>query len=251
MKRWHSIACLAAMLAISSCSPGPGIESEAETCLPPDTLAVAGMHPERVRGREANTLLPPAWLSALEPFRGASLVLLAYNGSDVLVIAAGRFAAPPPGAVLLTPQLTVAGSPAAIRAATAQHGTRRTGAAELVARAAPVLNKDIWAVIRGGARLPLPGNAANANRLLALTEYTTLSATLESGVRLEADGYCATAESGSRLEERLRALITLGKTAAKRPDLAALFQSIELARDGSEVHLRLRASPQAIEELLR
>jgi len=251
--KWRALACAAVALAGSGCSPAPEsrLETEALACLPEDTLAVAGVYPQRIRGRESNSLLPPAWSSALEPFRGATLVLLAYNGSDLLIVASGRFAAPPPGAVLLTPELALAGSPAAIRAATAQHAARRTGAAELMAHAAPVVNKDIWAVMRGGIRLPLPGNGANVNRLLALSEYTTASAVWDSAIRLEFDGHCTTPESASRLEERLRALITLGKTAVKRPDFASLFQSIELMRDGPVVHLRFRASPQAVEELLR
>jgi len=247
--------CLAAVAAIPACSPGPGFESEAETCLPPDTVALAGVQLERILREDSFRRIPPSWSSALEPFRGANLVLLAYNGSDLLIVAAGRLTAAPPGAVLLTPQLALAGAPAAIRAATAQHATRRPGAAELVApllnRAAPVRDRDIWAIVRGGARLPLPGNSANINLLLALTEYTTASAVWDSAIRLELDAHCATPETASRLEERLRALVTLARATVKAPGQASLLQSIELARDGPVVRLRFRASPQAVGELLR
>ena len=184
------------MLGLSACSsPRLSPLTEAIACLPPDTQAVAGLYLERIRDQKSYSRLPPAWSFVLDPFRSANLVLLAYNGSDILVIASGRFASSPPGAVFLTPQLAVGGSPAAIRAATRQHAARHTGVPDLVAQAGPVIDRDLWAVIRGGTRLPLPGNSANLNRLLARTEYTTVSAIWNSAIRLEADGHCRTAES--------------------------------------------------------
>jgi hypothetical protein len=249
----RALACVTATLAFSSCSSPPVSRplTEAISCLPPDTLAVAGIYLERIRGKESYSRLPPAWSFVLDPFRNANLALLAYNGSDVLVIAAGRFPTAQPGVVLLTPQLALAGSPAAVRAASAQHAKGRTGAPDLVARASPVADRDIWAVVRGGTRLPLPGNLANVNRLLALTEYTTASATWDSAVGLDADGHCATPESARQLEEHLRALITLARAAAKSPDLASLLASVKLRREANVVHLDFQASPQALEELLR
>ena len=248
----HCFAVCLVTLVLSACSSSPLARplTEALRCLPPDTQAVAGIDLERIRGKKSFSQLPPAWSLVVDPFRSAGLVLLAYNGSDVLVIASGRFASRPAGVVLLTPQLAVGGSPAAIRAATRQHAARRTGVPELVAQATPVINRDLWAVIRGGIRLPLPGNSANLNRLLALTEYTTASATWDSAIRLEADGHCAAPESALQLEERLRALITLASSAVKAPDLRSLLSSVELRRDGSLVHLTLLAGPQAIQQLL-
>jgi hypothetical protein len=211
---------------------------------------VAGVYLERIRGKESFSRLPPAWSLVLDPFRSATLVLLAYNGSGVLVIASGRFASAPAGFVLLTPQLAVGGSPAAIGAATRQHAARRTGMPDLVAQATPVINRDLWAVTRGETRLPLPGNAANLNRLLALTNYTTASATLDAAIRLEADGHCAAPESALQLEEHLRALITLGRSTVKAPDLASVLSSVELHRNASVVRLTVLASPQAVQGLL-
>jgi hypothetical protein len=243
--------CLAA-LVLSACSAPPVSRSltEAIVCLPSDTQAVAGVYLERIRGKEFYNRLPPAWSFVLEPFRSANLVLLAYSGSDILVIASGRFASAPPGTVLLNQELALAGSPGAIRAATTQYATGRPGVPDLVAQAAPVMNRDLWAISRGSTRLPLPGNAANLNRLLALTDYTAASATLDSAIHLEAEGHSGSAESASRLEEQLRALITLAKSAAKRTELAPVLASAELRREGSIVHLRLVASPQAVQQLL-
>jgi hypothetical protein len=120
---------------------------------------------------------------------------------------------------------------------------------DLLNQAGPVINRDVWAVSRGGTPLPLPGNAANLNRLLALTAYTTASATLDSAIRLEAAGHCASPESAQRLEEQLRALITLAKSASKRTDLAPVLASGDL-RNGSEVDVSFVATPQAVQELL-
>jgi hypothetical protein len=211
---------------------------------------VAGIYLDRIRGKELYNRLPPAWSLVLDPFRSANLVLLAYNGSDILVIASGRFPSTPPGTVPLTPELALAGSPAAIRAGTRQHATGRPGVPDLLNQAGPIINRDVWAVSRGGTPLPLPGNAANLNRLLALTAYTTASATLDSAIRLEAGGHCASPKSAQRLEEQLRALITLAKSASKRTDLAPVLASADLRRDGSLVHLALLASPQAVQQLL-
>jgi hypothetical protein len=105
--------------------------------------------------------------------------------------------------------------------------------------------------MRGATRLPLTGNLANFNKLVALTQFTTASAQWDAEIRVEADGHCATPEAAGQLEERVRALITLGKAAAKAKDARALFESIELKREGSDVRLGFRAKPQAVEELLR
>jgi hypothetical protein len=245
------IVLTGALLLFGCSTPGPSSPlAEALACLPPDTQAVAGIYLDRIRGKELHNRLPPAWSLVLDPFRSANLVLLAYNGSDILVIAPGRFPSAPPGLVLLTPELALAGSPATIRAATRQHATGRPGVPDLLSLARPVINRDVWAVSRGGTPLPLPGNAANLNRLLALTAYTTASATLDSAIRLEAGGHCASPESAQRLEEQLRALITLAKSASKRTDLAPVLASADLRRDGSEVDLSLVATPQAVQELL-
>ena len=131
-----------------------------------------------------------------------------------------------------------------------RNASGRTGVPDLVAQAGPVIDRDLWAVIRGGTRLPLPGNSANLNRLLARTEYTTVSAIWNSAIRLEADGHCRTAESALQLEERVRALITLARAAAKAPDLASALASVEFRRDGSVVRLKVLASPQAVQQLL-
>ena len=181
--------------------------------MPPDALAVAGLHLDQIRGRN----LPAGWLALLEPLRDANYLMLAYNGKDVLVIARGRFAAAPAGAVLLAPDLALAGSPDAIRAAVRQRATGQPGAPSLLARSQPIAGRPIWAVVRGARPLPLTGNAANLNRLLRFTDYATIAATVNSAIELEAAGFCPTADAARQLEETLRGLISLASCHHSRP----------------------------------
>lgn len=227
------------------------IADEAAVCVPSDTVLLAGLRLERIRATPLYPALPATWRALLEPLGDATDLLVAYNGSDLLVIARGRFRSAPPGAVLVGPTLALAGSPAAIRAATGQRVTGRTGAPRLVAQAEPLAGKPIWLVVAGRTRLPLTGNVANLNRLLRLVDYATLTADLESRVDVRATGLCRTADDGRQLEEALRALVTLAAAGTRDADLAALFQSIQVTRDGSAVQLALSANTPALQKLLR
>jgi hypothetical protein len=219
--------------------------------VPAGVLAIAGVHLDQVRGSDLYRSLPPAWVSALAPFREASVAWLAYNGNDFLVIAGGQFSSAPAGTILTAPGLSLAGSSAIVRAAQEQQATGRSGAPELVAEAVPVAGQPIWAVIRGDARLPLAGNLANFNRMLSFTRYATLAIRWDSATEIEMNGYCATPEIALRLEENLRGLATLAGATARAPDLRELLQSIRIEREASAVHVRFRANPSAFQELLR
>jgi len=227
------------------------IADEMAVCVPPDTVVLAGLRLEKIRNASLYPALPATWRALLEPLRDATDLLAAYNGRDLLVTARGRFASAPPGAVLLGTTLALGGSPAAIRAATAQRATGRTGAPALVAQAESAAGKPIWLVVQGRTSLPLTGNLANLNRLLRLVDYATLTADFDSRVDIRASGSCRTPEDGRQLEEALRALITLAAVGTRDPDLMAAFQSAQVTRDSSAVHVAISASAQAIEKLLR
>src|ERR1039457_4193817 len=100
--------------------PRQTVDAAWTACVPQDTLALAGVNLEQLRASALWQKLPPGAAAFLEPLRNASYLLLAYNGKDVLAIARGAFHEVPAGAVLLTKDLAVSGSPQAIRAATAQ-----------------------------------------------------------------------------------------------------------------------------------
>lgn len=227
------------------------ISDEMAVFVPADTVVLAGLRLDRIRETSLYPALPAAWRALLEPLRDATDLLVAYNGSDLLMIASGRFPSAPPGAVLLGPTLALAGSPAAIRAATGQRASGRTGAPRLIARAEPAAGKPVWLAIGGGASMPLPGNFANLNRVLKLVDYATFTAGVDSRVDVRATGVCRTANDGQQLEESVRALLSLAAAGTRDADLAALFQSVQLTRDGSTVQMAVSAAVPELEKLLR
>jgi hypothetical protein len=229
----------------------PAVAGEAAVCVPSDTVILAGLRLERIRETPLYPALPATWRALLEPLRDATDLLVAYNGSDLLVIAKGRFQSAPPGAVLVGPTLALAGSQASIRAGTVQRATGRTGAPALLAQAEAAAGKPVWLVVQGRRPLPLTGNLANLNRVLKLVDYATLTADFDSRVDVRANGFCRTADDGRQLEEAVRALVTLAAAGMRDADLAALFQSAQVTRDGSAVELAISASAPALEKLLR
>jgi len=249
---WIRIVAILSLLAGCGSHPAPhAIPDEAAVCVPSDTILLAGLQLERIRETALYPALPATWRAVLEPLRGATGLLVAYNGSDLLVIAQGRFQSAPAGAVLLVPTLALAGSPAAIRAATQQRGTGRTGAPALVARAESAAGKPIWLAAQGHRSVPLTGNLANVNRLLQLVDYATLTADIDSRVDVHATGLCRTAEDGRQLEESLRALVSLAAAGTRDADLAGVLQSAQVTRDGASVQMAISASAAALEKLLR
>jgi len=243
----------AAFLAAScrSTNSGHGPNYDMEICVPPNALAVAGLHLDQIRGSNSFRNLPPAWLALLEPLRDATYLMLAYDGKEVLAIARGRFPVAPAGAVLLAPDLALDGSPDAVRAAVRQRATGQPGAPSLLARSQPIAGRPLWAVVRGAKTLPLTGNAANLNRLLGFTDYATIAATVNSAIELEAAGFCPTSDAARQLEETLRGLLSLAAATTYDRDLAALMRSVQLRREDATVHMRLAASAATLEDLFR
>lgn len=241
---------ICACLLLPAC-PSSRSARQVAAYVPADTLALAGIDLQRLRNSDLQRALPSAWLSALVPFQQANLAWVAFNGRDLLVIARGRFSSAPPGAVLVTPQLALAGSSLQVRAAVRQQSAHQTGAPQLIAQAESVAGQPIWAVIRGDARLPLSGNSENLNRMLHFTQYLTAAVNADSALRINLAGYCARPENASHFEESLRALITLARAATHSPDLAALLKSVQIDRRGSTVHVHLAASQTALGELFR
>ena len=243
-----SAALIAPWIACRPAGPRPAADPALASCIPPDTLALAGVNLEQFRASALYRKLPPGALAFLEPVRKASYLLLAYNGKDVLAVARGSFAEPPAGAVLLAKDLAVSGSPQSIQAATAQRNTGRTGAPWLLDRAATAAGAgQVWAIAQGGVAFPLTGDAANLNRFLSFVEYASLAIRLDSGVRIDALGAGRTPESAQHLEETLRAFFSLAAagTSRDRP-VAGLLRSVQLRRDGLTVRAAIAATPEQI-----
>jgi hypothetical protein len=246
-----SAALIAPWTACHTLAPHPAVDPALASCIPPDTLALAGVNLEALRASALYRELPPGAAALLQPLRDASYLLLAYNGKDALAVARGPFREPPPGAVLLANGLAAFGSAEAIRAATAQRKTGRTGAPWLLDHAAgAATGNQIWAIAQGGVAFPLTGDAANLNRFLSFADYATIGIRLDSGVRIDALGAGRNPESAQRLEETLRAFVTLAAAGASRDRaLAALLHAVQIRRDGLMVRAAVEATPEQIVKL--
>ena len=247
------VALAAAAISCRSINAPAGVGRDMATSISADTLLVAGLNLDDLRASPLYPKLPPAAPALAEPLRDTGYLLLASNGKDIVAIAHGRFREAPPGAALAAPGLAVSGSPDSVRAAIAQHKTGRSGAPDLLARAASLAEgKQIWMVVRGGVPLPVAGNAANLNRLLRNTEYAAIAARIGSGIEIEATAVGRTAEAGREFEENLRAILSLTAAAnARQPDLVALIHSIQIRREDRTVRAVLSGGPDAADQLLR
>jgi hypothetical protein len=197
---------------------------------------VGGLNLEAIRSAPVYAKLPQMVLALTEPFRQAQYAIFVFDGRDLLAISRGPSRQPP----------ALAGPPDLVRAAESQRSTGATGAPELVEAAKLVAgDKPIWIVIRGGVMLPLSGNAANVNRLLHATKYTTITLGLRDNIDLELTALCLTADAGREFEQSLRAMITLASAARAR------LPEIQIRREDRTVHVTLSAAPDGLDQLLR
>jgi hypothetical protein len=230
----------------------PGIDTELAACIPSDTLAAAGIDLGRLRAWPLYAKLPPAAAAFLRPLSSASALMAAYNGREALVLARGAFREAPAGMTLLAKGLAAAGSAEAIRAAAAQRKSGGSGAPWLLDRAAAVAGTSpIWMVARGGATLPLAGDAANLNQLLRLVDYAAAGIHLDSEFRLDAVAEGRDEPSARRLEETLRAMFTLAAaTQSRKSPMADSLRAAQVRREGLTVHVALSVPPEAVGGLI-
>jgi hypothetical protein len=247
-----AVALLGATLGCRTSTVAHAIDPEAASCIPADTLVLAGVNLDRLRAAPLYSKLPAAATAIAGAFSGASSALLAYDGKDLLVIARGSFAKAPDGATLAAPNLALFGAPQLVAAAMAQRRSRTPGAPALLARAESIAaGRQVWIVIQGGVAFPLSGNASNLNQLLHHAESATVTASFDSGLALELTAIGNTADGARNIEETVRADITLAAAAeARQPDLAKLLRSIRIDRDDRSVRITLSASEDAAAKLL-
>jgi hypothetical protein len=249
--RLTGVLALAAGFAVS-CGSRPiphAIDPLISARVPAGATILAGVNLDRLRASPLHEQLPPAALALLEPLRDASFLLVAANASDYVAISRGSFHQAPAGATLLAPGMAALGSPDWLRAV----GTSHQPEAPLLQRAEPLAaTSELWMVTEGNANLPLSGNGENLNRLLHMTQYTTWSVRLTNNVTVEAVGMCDGPETAQRLEETVRAFLSLGGAAnARRPEMRALLKRIQLRREDRTVHLSLTAEPAEMEQLFK
>jgi hypothetical protein len=232
-------------------APRPEIEAGLANSVPADAVVLCGLDYQRLRASAAYGKLPAATVALLEPLRPAAYLLVAFNGRDYLLLGRGPFGKAPAGATLLAPDLAVAGSEDAVRAATAQHGRGSAGSALPGLAEKLASGHEIWMVAMGNATLPVTGNAQNLNGLLHQTEYTTVVVHVTDGIEMEATGVCATSGQAERLEGELRAMASIGAAAERRrPEIAGLLRAIQVNRQERTVRVDFRTDGAGVEQLL-
>ncbi len=246
-----ALTALCALLAGCRSAPHSVVDPELASCVPADTRVLAGVQFSQVHANPVLQKLFASSLSLLLPPRDASAVLVAYTGAGLLSAMRGAFRDAPQGATVIGPQLALAGPDAAVRAAAEQHATGRTGAPALLARAELVAAQPVWAVALGNTTYPLSGNAANLNRLAALTDYITLTLDAGSQIGLHVTGICGSADRARQFEETLRALLSLARAAERDRNLESVLSAVQIRRDALIVHVDASAAPEIVERLFR
>jgi hypothetical protein len=252
------VAVLAAS-ALAWCAAGcrshsapPAIDPAAAFSIPAGTVVLGAIDLDRLRAAPLYPKLPPAALALAESYRAAQQLMAAWNGTDLLIVAQGAFRETPPGATRAAPNLALSGSPAAVRAALAQRRTGQTGVPGLLAYAAKTAGgSQVWVVVQGGVALPFTGNASNLNRLFRNLEYASLAVDLGSAVNLHVTALGRTEPAAREFEENLRGFLSLASAAeSRRPEIAALLDSVRIRRDGVTATAWLNAPPDAVEKLV-
>jgi len=236
---------LASLLLLAGCRSSAPPARPLTAWIPSDTVVLAGVHLDQVRQN-----LPESLRAFLEPLQGAKDLLVAYNGRDVLIVAEGNFPSAPQGGVLVSPTIALAGAASSIDAAKRQGATGRTGVPELVARADSVAKHAVWVVANGQAPLPFRDNLANVTRLLRLTDYAAGWAELRSDVNGEITAVCAREDAAAKVEETLRAMVTLGAAATRDTSVAAAWRATMITREKATVHVVFSAPVNTLQQLL-
>jgi hypothetical protein len=163
--------------------------------VPPHAQAVAYVNLDQVRGTAAAARLPIP-----EDLRDASALLVAFDGTNWGT------------AVQRVSGITATGL------------TAGAGNPQLVRRAPS--DAPAWLVASGSVTLPLPGNLANANRLIHQAQWIVAAL---RGDTIEATAECRSPEAAQHLEQNIRALATLARR-----------NGLEVSSSGNSVQVRAR-----------
>ncbi|HEY1217383.1 MAG: hypothetical protein ABSE42_23280 [Bryobacteraceae bacterium] len=247
-----ALLAFAALIACKQAGPPPLVDSGMASCVTGDTVALAGADLEQLRASPFATGMSSSARGLLERYGNASKLLVAWNGSDLLIVVRGLFKTPPPGATAIEPGLAVAGSPNRISSAVAQHRAGSAGAPGLIDYGSEIgARSAIWLAVRGGAALPVGGNLANLNHLLQDVDFAGAALDLGETATLRLGARGRTAESAERLEERLRGFLSLaGEAEIHRPELGSLLGAAQIQRSSRDVTATLSAPPDVVAKLL-
>jgi hypothetical protein len=225
---------LAILCACGRVGPPPNIDSALASRVPPNTTALAGVNLDQLRASPLYAKLPPGAQSLLTPFDKAHEVLVASTGTQLLVIARGEVT----GATVPAPGIALYGAPDLIAAGTTAHAP--AGILSLAESVAA--GHSVWIALRGGATLPLEGNAANLNNLLRAAESVTITIRPDDPAGIDITAQCPTPESAQRWEQTVRALSSLAAATNSR----AALDSLAISRTDRVVHVAVRAPLSAL-----
>jgi hypothetical protein len=229
--------------------------------IPPDTVVLAAMRVDQLRDTPLyRKLSAQKRLPNLSEFRAEDVhdVLLASDAKNVLAIGRGTFPAHSDAITLADRHTALAGPPDMVQAAiqrarSGSHSPPR----DLMARAAAVPgNSQIWAVVADWPGLDpemlrYMGNFGNIDRVLRSVKGATLTIDLSSGAHTIFTGDCQTEADAGSLADSLRGLASLARIAVaqKQPDLARVFDGLQVRQDGRIVTLSIDVPESLAEQL--
>ncbi len=240
-----------AVALLAGCGPKSSVtdDSELASCIPSDTVVLAGVQLDQIRSTPAFAPL----LGQLPAIADTSNLIIAYNGRSVLFLGKGRYRAAPPGATLIAQGIAASGAPESIQAATTQHRSGASGAPRLLEIARGTASgRPIWMVAQGGITLPFSGNAENLNRILRLTQYITVTAQADSRMQIDASLVGRNANAARQLEESLRAILSIASAASThQAEMESTLKSIRIDRDDLTVHASASTTTDALMQVLK
>jgi hypothetical protein len=232
--------------------------------IPPDAVALAGVHMDQVRATPLYRMLAERnrlpRFGQFDPSGDIHELLLSSDGKNVLAIARGDFAPQNQNEAitLIGKNIALAGSAMAVRAAIEQHKSGVRGAPrDLITRAdALPAGAQIWAVVAGwpGAtpnQLREMGNLGNLDRVLRLVEGASLTVALRAGVHAALTGDSRTEADAKTLADSLRGLAALARMGVQRkPDLLRALDSIQVKQEGRVVQVNVDIAEDLAEKLV-
>src|SRR5579871_4030906 len=104
----------------------------------------------------------------------------------------------------------------------------------------------------GSIDLNLPGNFANASKVMDSIETGTVYLDLRAGLKAVATGFGKSEQTAQDLQGALQALIGMVRLSApsSEPGAQRLYDGIHIARDGRRVTVSMEEPEESVEKLL-
>jgi hypothetical protein len=231
-----------AALALAGC--GPSAPPPVANAVPADTMAMASVDLPALRAAPAHSKLPSSVKAFMDSLPAAKMMVLAWNGKELLMLAGGG-STPPSGYTSIGNGIAASGSPERIEAA-----RKKLASGSGVPLPLPQSNAEIRAALRRDGKLPLSGNMVNAANLLRMANPTTVTVHVENAVEIEIAAQCGSAAEAVQLEESLRALLTLAKAGNRDADLAAMLQELRTSRENWIVRMNTILTPETLTKVI-